>query len=256
VLAGLVPAFFSYGGWQHALWISGEVRDPRRNLPIGIVGGVVIVVIVYLLANWAYLKLLGHAGVAQSGALAADAVSAAWPNVGRRAVAAAVGVSALGVLNAQLLSGPRLIQRMADDGRFFRVFALVSGRFGTPAPAILLLGCMALVLLLGAGEKGVDRLLTGVVFIDGVFFVLTGAALFILRHRDADPATRTSAFAYPVAPVLFVLGELGVLVGAYADPTVRDAAYIGAAWIAAAIVLYLSAFRRARSAVDAGSDFA
>jgi APA family basic amino acid/polyamine antiporter len=79
VLAALVACFFSYGGWQHALWISGEVREPRRNLPRAIVGGVLLVVIVYLLANWAYLRLLGAEGVAQSGALAADAAKVVMP---------------------------------------------------------------------------------------------------------------------------------------------------------------------------------
>jgi len=70
-LAALVPAFFTFGGWQQALWIAGEVRDPRRTLPRAIVGGVLAVVVVYLLANWAYLRLLGVQGVAGSHALAA-----------------------------------------------------------------------------------------------------------------------------------------------------------------------------------------
>src|SRR5205085_3203104 len=82
----------------------------------------------YLLVNWAYLRLLGYAAVTNSGALAADAVSRVWPHAGRRFTAAAVAISAFGVLNAQLLSGPRLIYRMAQDGRFFAVFARVSGR--------------------------------------------------------------------------------------------------------------------------------
>ncbi len=254
VLAALVPCLFAYGGWQHSLWISGEVRNPTRNLPRAIVGGVILVVAVYLLANWSYLRLLGIERVAASRALAADAVGVVWPEIGRRLVAAAVAVSAFGVLNAQLLSGPRLVYGMARDGRFFEVFAVLSPRFGTPFAAIALIGGMALVLLFAAGKGGADLLTVGTVFVDSVFFVLTGAAVFVLRRsRATSSTTMTSAgeeagtlrtLGHPVVPALFVIGEVGLLVGAYMDPGRRAAAYLGAAWIAAAAILYLVAFRK------------
>lgn len=243
VLAALVPAFFSYGGWQHALWISGEVREPRKNLPRAIVGGVVLVVVVYVLVNWAYLRLLGVGRVAESGALAADAVGAVFPGSGARVIAGAVAISALGVLNAQLLSGPRLVYGMARDGRFFSPFARL-GRAGTPWAAILLIGLMAIGLLWAAGEKGVDRLTTGVVFIDGVFFALTGAAVFKKRIGGSAGDGGFRAPGFPVVPALFVLGELGVVVGAYLARDTRQAAVLGLAWIAVAVVLYAGLFAR------------
>lgn len=262
ILAALVPCLFAYGGWQHSLWISGEVKEPRRNLPRAIVGGVVLVVIVYLLANWAYLRLLGVRGVAESGALAADAVAVVWPEVGRRVVAAAVAVSAFGVLNAQLLSGPRLVYGMARDGRFFGVFGRLSPRFGTPVGAIVLIGVMALVLMVAPGRGVVDVLTAGTVFIDAVFFVLTGAALFVLRGREAKgpaaPARRGEtgrlrdeetkeafrAVGYPVVPALFVVGELGVLVGACLGPGGWVIALAGVGWIVGTAIIYLAFFRR------------
>lgn len=248
LLAALIPAMFSFGGWQQALWIGGEVRDPHRNLPRAIIGGVLIVIAVYLLANWSYLRLLGPTGVAESKTVAADAVAAAFPIAGRRAIAAAVALSAYGVLNAQLLSGPRLIFRMAGDGRFFPAFAALSPRFGTPAAAILLLSGMALAILLGVGAERFDRdVLTGVMFIDTSFFVLTGAALIVLRRKRADAARPMKVPGYPIVPLLFVLGEMGVLIGAYMDRQARAAAVIGAIWIAAAAVLYAVRFRRGAS---------
>lgn len=248
VMAALVPAFFSYGGWQHALWISGEVKEPRKNLPRAIIGGVLLVVVVYLLANWAYLRLLGVEQVAHSRALAADAVGTVFPGTGARAIAAAVAVSALGVLNAQLLSGPRLVYGMARDGRFFSPFAKLS-RTGTPWAAILLIGLMAIALLWIAKEKGVDHLTTLVVAIDGVFFALTGAAIFRRKVRGdgGDGGFRTPG--YPVIPALFVLGELGVVTGAYLAKDTRLATLICAAWIAAAVGLY-AVFFRGRSLLD------
>lgn len=245
VLAALVPALFAFGGWQHALWISGEVKEPRRTLPRAIVGGVLIVIFIYLLANWAYLHLLGYEGVVASKALAADAVGSVYPRLGARLIAGAVAISAFGVLNAQLLSGPRLVQSMAADGRFFAPFASLHRRFATPVMAILLLSGMALVLLAIAGDKGVDRLITGAVFIDSVFFVLTGAALIVLRRGSTDRSTPGfRAPLFPLFPVVFIIGELGVLVGAYVPREARAAALVGVAWIIGAAVLYLVCFRK------------
>ncbi|CAG0978219.1 Serine/threonine exchanger SteT [Phycisphaerales bacterium] len=243
LLAALVPCLFAYGGWQHALWISGEVKDPRRNLPRAIVGGVVLVVAVYLLANWAYLELLGVERVRTAKTLAADAVATVWPQWGSRMIAAAVGVSAFGVLNAQLLSGPRLVFGMARDGRFFESFGRLSPRFATPVSAIVLIAGMALVLLLVTGLTGsqtVELLTTGTVFIDGVFFVLTGAAVFVLRKRAGETLR---VRGYPLTPALFVLGEVGVVVGAHLTPGVLLATLVGVAWIVLAAVLYMIRFR-------------
>ena len=244
VLAGLVPTLFAFGGWQQALWISGEVRRPERTVPIAILVGVAIVVAVYVLANWAYLHLLGHAGVAGSQALAADAVAMAVGESGRRAVACAVAISAFGVLNVQLLTGPRLIYAVAEDGRFPKIFARVHARTATPIPAIAVLAGNAVALLLLAGEKGIDRLLTGIVLVDGMFFALTGlASLVIARRRPrADRPIRMPG--WPVVPLLFVLAEVGVCVGAFLDPKVRSAATIAVAWVAVAALLYAVRFSR------------
>lgn len=243
VIAALVPAFFAYGGWQHSLWISGEVKEPRRNLPRAIMIGVGVVVFVYVAANWAYLTLLGHTGVANSTALATQAVGVVLPPWGSRAVTAAVALSALGVLNAQLLSGPRLVYGMARDGRFFAPFARLHPKFGTPVAAILLLAVTGAVLLVAAGAKGIETLTAGAVFVDGIFFVLTGLALLLLKGGTPE----TTIPGAKVAASIFILGELGVLVGAFLAPQSRDAAWGGLVWVAVAAVVYAVFFRaRAR----------
>lgn len=198
---------------------------------------------VQIWVNWAYVKLLGLEGVASSETLAADAVATVLPQSGGRIVAAAVAVSAFGVLNAQLLSGPWLILGMARDRRFFAPFGVRSTR-GTPIAAIVLLATVAIALILATGKNGIDYLLIGVVFIDGVFFALTGAALFVLRHKQPQAERPMRVPGYPIVPLLFVVGELGVLIGASLDPTKRKAAWIGAGWIAAAAIIFLLWFRR------------
>ena len=246
IFAALVPAFFAFGGWQSALWMAGEIRQPKRNVPLAIVGGVLVVVTIYLLVNWAYLRLLGYDGVVGSQALAADAIAQSWPNTGRHIAGAAVAISAFGVLNAQLLGGPRLIYSMANDGRFFQLFARINARFRTPLAAIVLLGVMALVLLIAAGQHAVDKLTTGVVFIDSVFFALTGLALIVLRKRRPRAERSVRVPGYPVVPLLFVLGVLCILGGALFYSEQRITVLIGIGWILGATLLYFLFFYGSR----------
>lgn len=248
LFAGLVPTLFAYGGWQYALWMSGEVKEPRRNVPLAIVLGVVIVIATYVTVNWAYLHLLGYARVAESRALASDAISVAWPRVGSRFVAGAVALSAFGVLNSQIMSAPRLLYGMARDGRFFAAFGTAHARFATPVHAIALITAIALGLLFAAGKGGIDRLLTGVVLVDAVFFALTGAAVIVLRRRRRDADRPVRVPGYPVVPGLFVLLEIAIIYGAFQIDANRSAAWIGLCWIAAAVVCYLLFFRRGATA--------
>lgn len=244
ISAALVPVLFTFGGWQHALWIAGEVRNPRRDVPLSILAGISVVIAVYLSVNWAYLRLLGFHGVAESRALAADAVAVVWPSIGSRLMAGAVAVSAFGVLNTQLLTGPRLIYGMAVDGRFFKAFANVNRYFATPVAAIILLGGIGLALLLTAGVNGIDKILNGAVLIDGLFLAATGLALLVLRRTRPFDSRPVRVPGYPLTPILFILGELAVVVGAYSDPAVRGAAHIAVAWVLGAAICYGLFFRK------------
>jgi APA family basic amino acid/polyamine antiporter len=213
----------------------------------------VIVIAVYITANWAYLHLLGFDGVAGSRALAADAVSVAWPGAGARLIAIAVALSAFGVLNIQILSGPRLLYGMANDGRFFRVFGRAHPRFATPALAIALVASISISLILLAGKNGIDRLLTGLVLVDAVFFALTGAALIVLRRKHPNIERPVRVPLYPIVPILFVLLQCAVIFGAFQMEATRGAAWIGVLWIAASCACYLLFFRRAETRVTESS---
>ncbi|HET6348370.1 MAG TPA: amino acid permease, partial [Candidatus Krumholzibacteria bacterium] len=151
-----------------------------------------------------------------------------------------------GVLNVQILSGPRLLYGMAHDGRFFSRFGKPHPRYATPVAALGLVGGMAAALVVIAGKNAIDRLLTGVVIVDAVFFLLTGAAVIVLRRRmpAADRPVRVPV--YPLVPLLFVLLELAIIYGAFQIESNRSAAWIGLCTIAVAVALYQFRFRHSR----------
>jgi APA family basic amino acid/polyamine antiporter len=241
LFAGVTITLFAYGGGQQILWMAGEVVEARRVVPRAILLGVGIVVVAYLAANWAYLDLLGFARLREAKALAADAFSVASPGFGRRIAAGAVAVSAFGILNAELLSGPRLTWAMAKDGLFFPPFARLHARFATPVPAILLLAGLALALVVGLGLDRTDLLITGVVVVDGVFFVLTGLALPVLRRRAAA-SERGPAWIVGAAILFSVLQVLAITASVLYEGA-RIVALTGLAWIAAGALIWALFFR-------------
>jgi APA family basic amino acid/polyamine antiporter len=240
VMAGLIPAFFAYGGWQQVLWMAGEVRDAERRVPRAILMGMAVVVAVYLLANWAYFALLGFDGVVGAKALAAESMQRVAGDFGARLVAAGVCISALGVLNAQFLSGPRLLYATARDGRFFSLFARIAPRAQTPVTSILALGVISALLLLLAGEDGIERLTAWVVIPDAVFMILTALALPILERRRGV----STGMGMLTATLVFVLVECAALVGAALNESVHAAALAGFVWMGCMALLWCFFFRR------------
>src|SRR3954470_23564235 len=199
--AALVPVLFAYGGWQQTNFIAEELIEPEKNLPRALIAGVIIVVAVYLLANWAYLRTLGIAGLAQSSAPAADAMTARFGSIGGTIIAAGIAISSFGFLNLVILVSPRVYRAMASDGLFFPSLARLHPTYRTPAAAILFQGVWAILLTL-TGRYG--DLLDYVVFGDWIFFGSTAATLFVFRARarrgQETGSVRFRMPGYPLAP--------------------------------------------------------
>jgi APA family basic amino acid/polyamine antiporter len=206
---------FAYGGWQQTNFIAEEIIDPERNLPRSLVLGVLIVVIVYLLANATYLRLLGQAGLAASTAPAADALRARLGPVGATLIGLGIAASTFGFLNLVIMVSPRVYRTMAADGLFFPAFAALHPVHRTPGTAILAQGGWAVLLLL-TGQYG--QLLDYVVFCDWIFFGLAVVSLFVIRRRDraagrAEPQGAFRVPGWPVTPALFIAAALYVVAG-------------------------------------------
>jgi APA family basic amino acid/polyamine antiporter len=236
--AALVPVLFSYGGWQQTNFIAEEIIAPERNLPRALVIGVVGVVLVYVLANFAYIQALGAGGLAASTAPAADAMTRLVGPAGRTVITAGIMVSTFGFLNLVILVTPRVVQPMAADGLFIPRLARLHPRFRTPAAAIVVQGIWALVLVT-SGRYG--ALLDYVVFADWIFFGLTAVTLFVYRARERAgtgvPYTGYRAPGHPVLPVFFVLAALYVVAGSVGSNPGN--ALRGAALLALGVPVYL-----------------
>lgn len=242
--AAMVAVLFSYGGAHTAAFIAGEVKDPERTLPRGLVLGVLGVIVIYVLVNLACLRVLGIERLAASTAPAAEVMRRAYGETGARVLALGVAASTLGFLSQAMLTAPRVYWAMAADGNFFRAVARVHPRTHAPVVAITLQGVAATIMAL-TGEYG--RILDTVVSTDWVFFALTAIALFVLRRRDRaagrpDPGIRSG---HPWTTLGFLLASTLIVIAAIAHAP-RNAA-IGFVLLFAGIPVYLL-WRRGRRA--------
>ncbi len=244
----LVPILFTYGGWQQTNFIAEELVDAERDLPRALVLGVGIVVVVYILANLAYLRVLGAAGLAHSSAPAAEAMQVVLGPAGGTLMAAGIAASTFGFLNLVILVTPRVFQAMAADGVFFPQLARLHPVHRTPAAAIALQAAWASVL---AFSGTFSQLVDYVSFADWIFFGLTVAGLLIYRARDdtqgsSPPRGAFRAPGYPWTPLLFVAASVFVVVSSVvANP---GNALVGAGLLALGVPAYLywSRVRRVR----------
>src|SRR3989454_4318908 len=217
--AALVPILFTYGGWQQTNFIAEEIIEPEKNLPRALVVGVAVGVAGFILANVAYLRVLGLPGLARSTAPAADVMRALLGPAGGTLIAAGIAVSTFGFLNLVILVTPRVLQAMAADGVFFPRLAELHPVHRTPAAAILVQAGWAVLLTL----SGTFGPLVGYVAVgDWIFFGLTVAGLFLYRARGQTggypaPAGAFRAPGYPWTPGLFVLAAAYVVLSAIAS---------------------------------------
>lgn len=228
----LVPVLFAYGGWQQTNFIAEELVAPERDLPRALVAGVLGVVVVYLAANLAYLRLLGAVGLAASAAPAADAMARVLGSAGTRLISAGIAVSTFGFLNLVILVTPRVFQAMAADGVFFPQLARLHASHRTPTGAILFMGGWSSLLALSGTYA---QLLDYVVFGDWIFFGLTAATLFRGRPR-AGPGPGFRVPLYPWTPALFVLAA-GYVVASSVRANPGNAA-IGSGLLALGVPVY------------------
>lgn len=232
--AALVPVLFAYGGWQSTNFVAGELRNPVRDLPRALVLGVVAVVTTYVLANIAYVRVLGIGGLAHSTAPASDVMRVALGPAGATLIGIGIAVSTLGFLNLAILSAPRVYQAMAADGVFFGRVAALHRRYHVPAAALLVQAAWAILLV---ASKTYGQLLDYVVFGDWIFFGLVGATVWHYRRRGVGDPGGFRIPGHPWVTMFFVGAAAYAVVGSVASNPLN--ALFGTGVIATGIPFFL-----------------
>jgi APA family basic amino acid/polyamine antiporter len=199
----MVPVLFAYSGWQTSSFMSGELKQPARTLPRGLLIGVAAVVVLYLAVNAVCLRVLGPAGLAATTTPASAIARLAFGPIGARIMAVVVALSTLGFLSNQILTSPRVYFQMAADGTFFRQLARIDPRTHVPTIAIAVQGAVAAIVALSGRY---DQILNYVTSVDYTFFGLAAIALLVFRFRDArDRNAPRPYFAMPGHPWTTIL---------------------------------------------------
>ncbi len=214
-------SLFSADSWHDITFVAGEVRNPRRNLPLALGLGTSIVIVLYLLCNICYLAVLPVSAIqnAPGDRVATLAVDTVLPGVGQLAMAVLIMISTLGTVNALTLAGGRACYAMAQDGLFFRR-AGVLNRAQVPGWALILQCIWSLALVLPRTHDAVtgtygnlySNLLDYVISAALLFYILTVAGIFRLRSKRPEASRPYRCWGYPWLPALYIFGAAIVLV--------------------------------------------
>jgi len=204
----MIGVLWAYEGWQYATFCASETIDPQRNFPRAFFIGVVALIVVYVLANVAYLAALGPTAMAESRSAAAAALGVVVGPNAARLIALAIAISILGALNGTILTGSRVYYAMARDGVFFRKLAEVHPRFETPAFAIVAGSLWSAVL---AVNGTFQQLFTYTIFTGWLFYGLAAATIFIYRRKWPNGPRPYSVPLYPWTPLLFVVASAALV---------------------------------------------
>jgi amino acid transporter len=202
-VTAMISILFAYDGWTDSTYVAGEIKDPSRVLPIAILGGTVLVVLVYVLTNVAYYAVLAPGEMANIEAVGSETVRRVLGAPGAHALAVLVAVSTFGTTNGAILTGPRVTQAMAADGLLWKPVAHLSGR-GTPDRALWIQCALSILWL--ALSRGFEDVSGWFVTTSWLFYGMVTAAIFVHRRRPRTVDThpyRTPL--YPLTPILFVV---------------------------------------------------
>lgn len=255
--SAFLGVLWAYHGWHNLAPVAEEIRQPQRNIPLALLGGVAIIITLYLGANLAYYLVIPRVEMAElkQTTVATEFSLRLLGPLGAAAAAAAVMCSVFGALNGNLLVGPRLLYAMGDDGLAPRALGVVHARYHTPALAIAVLAAwsslqvvtVALLTWLGWLEESkshFDRLTDFAMFGAVIFETLAVVSIFVFRRRWAAAERPYRCPGYPVVPALYVILPAFVLVNMFTHETVEALAGVGFIALGAAVYAVLGLGRK------------
>jgi basic amino acid/polyamine antiporter, APA family len=256
----MVFVLLTFGGWNDAAYISADLED-QRAIVRALLWSVLLITVLYLLVNWAYITTLGQHGVAGSAAVASDALAAAFGPAAGKLVAVMVALAALASINATLIVGARTASALGRDWPVFATLARWDEGRAVPPNALVLQAVLALALIaLGlAFDDGFRAMVEYTAPVFWLFFLLSGLSLFRLRWLHPQRPRPFSVPLYPWLPALFCLSCAGMLWASLSYVRSQalggfNAAWIGVAVLAAGVLLLGLARRLERPATGSAPD--
>jgi APA family basic amino acid/polyamine antiporter len=199
---GLIAVFWAYDGWVYITWVAGEVKDPRRNVPLAMVLGILVVGVIYMAMNLTYVYAMPLSEIAQHETIAHAAATVLFSPRAAIWLSATIAISCFSAAATCTLSGARVYLAMAQDGIFFKRMAVIHPKWRTPAFSLIGQGAWAAILTLSGRY---DQLYTYVIFGMVLSYTLTVIALFILRWKRPDIPRPYRCAGYPWLPAIYVL---------------------------------------------------
>ncbi|HXG82730.1 MAG TPA: amino acid permease [Pyrinomonadaceae bacterium] len=203
--AAMLGALWGYDGWNNLTLIAGEVKNPQRNIPIALIGGTILIILLYVFVNIAYFYVLDPTAVASVSKDSSVAREVAVRFLGAGALVlmtAGLMASSVGTLHTSVLTGARVPYAMARDGVMFKSMGRLSEGTRVPIVALLVQGIWACLLAISGSF---DTLTDYVVFGSWIFYAFVTASIFVFRKKFPDAERPYKAFGYPVVPILFLL---------------------------------------------------
>lgn len=201
---------FSYLGWDRVGYVAGEMKNPRRAIPLSMFFGITIICVIYVAANLVYFDTLGMEGIRATKTVASDVATILFGPVGAGFVALLAIISTTGSTNGTTMAAPRVYYAMAKDGLFFRWFDYVHPKFRTPSRAIIAHCVWAAVILLV--RQNFEQIVAGMTFAVLIFYSLTTVALFKLNREKVGEQDCYRMPFYPILPAIYLVGIV-VLIG-------------------------------------------
>jgi len=198
----MIPLFYSYDGWEFLSWVGGEVTNPRRNLPLGLIFGIVLIILTYLLANTVYLYALTPAQLGRSTVVGAAAVGTLFSSDVGRWLSLFIALISFGGASVVVLGGARIYYSMALDGAFFSAMTRLHPRWKTPVTSLVWQCVWVCVLIFSAHY---DQLYTCFIFMMTLTYAMTVGAVLVLRRTQPDRPRPYRCFGYPWLPIVYML---------------------------------------------------
>ena len=231
----LVAVTWTVGGWEYVTFAAGEIKNPKKNLPLALIIGTVVILVLYIMINIAYLKvlpmdsLIGELKVGE-----ATAKSLYGPGIAGAFVVVVI-ISMFGSLNGNILVGPRISYAMAKDKLFFSKAADVHPKFHTPGNAIMIQGLWASVLALSGTF---EEIITLVVFVNFMMWIAASSTVFVLRKKQPELERPYKVWGYPYVPAFFIIFSSAIMINTFFESPQQSLMGIGLTLLGIPAYLY------------------